>query len=132
MKQKLLILVIILLQILFCNAQFSKTHYIPPLSSSTTMFPGEQYMYISTPSELPVNFKIIELGGNVIAGTVSKSTPYVYTIGTGSTTQLHVQAVMSSMVYNNKGYIIEAEDLVYVSIRLIDSTTNHAGKVKPL
>lgn len=58
--------VFILLNLLIISTksfgQFSKTHYIPPLSSST-VFAGEQYLHISTPKTTPVvNVKIIEIG----------------------------------------------------------------------
>jgi hypothetical protein len=43
-------------------AQFSKTHYIPPLSGSNFK-PLRTVLYISTPSITPVNFKINQLGG---------------------------------------------------------------------
>lgn len=111
-----------------CFAQFSKTHYIPPLSSSNALsaVAQKQYLYISTPNANPVNFKIIELGGNIINGTVSKSAPYVYYVGIGDNTQLVVPESQVSSILSNKGYIIEAEDLVYVSARVlagIDTTT---------
>ena len=92
MKMKLPYLLFVLLISLNCFSQFSKTHYIPPLSGSSSVIPEEQFLYISTPNVNPVNFRIIELGGNTILGTVSKSTPYVYDIGLGSDTQIHVDA----------------------------------------
>ena len=112
-----------------CFSQFSKTHYIPPLSGSSSVIPEEQFLYISTPNVNPVNFRIIELGGNTILGTVSKSTPYVYDIGLGSDTQIHVDASIAGAVLNNKGYIVEADDLVYVSARVIAGNENQAGEL---
>ena len=107
-----------------CIAQFSKTHYIPPLSGSNnpSSIAQEQYMYISTPSVNPVNFKIIALGGATIIGTVSKSIPYVYHIGFGPDTQLMLPKSQVNSIVSNKGFIVEAEDLVYVSVRVIAST----------
>jgi hypothetical protein len=46
-----------------CFAQFSKTHYIPPLTAQNNL--GDQYLYISTPSTSNLESKIIEIGGNV-------------------------------------------------------------------
>jgi hypothetical protein len=68
--------------------EFSKTHYIPPLTAQNNS--GDHYLYISTPSTASVNFRIIENGngGAVITGTVSNTAPYVYPVGTGNTTQL--------------------------------------------
>lgn len=127
MKKKLLLLLILILFSINGYSQFSKTHYIPPLAGSSTVIPGPQYLYISTPTTTPVNFKIIELGGNIITGTVSKSSPYIYDIGFGSNSQVYIDADSSADVYNNKGYIVEAEDMIYVTLRVIDSTGNHAG-----
>lgn len=110
-------------------AQFSKTHYIPPISGSDNAASRamDQYLYISTPSITPVNFKIIQLGGTTILGTVSRDAPYVHDVGFGTNTQLHVSRSLVSSVLSNKGYIIEAEDMVYVSVRLIAGLGNHAG-----
>ncbi|MFT3795687.1 T9SS type B sorting domain-containing protein [Flavobacterium sp.] len=110
-------------------AQFSKTHYIPPVSGSdnpASSIQG-QFLYISTPNVNPVNFKIIELGGNTIVGTVSRDEPYIHNIGSGVNTQLHTPRSQVSSVQSNKGYIVEAEDMVYVTVRLIAGNGNHAG-----
>ena len=122
-------LLFVLLFSLNCFPQFSKTHYIPPLSGSSSVTPEEQYLYISTPNINPVNFRIIELGGNTITGTVSRDVPYVYDIGFGSSTQLHVDSSIASSVLNNKGYIVEADDLVYVSARVTAGNGNQAGEL---
>lgn len=113
-----------------CFAQFSKTHYIPPLTSQNGLA-EDQYLYISTPSLSEVNFKIIEIGGTIITGIVSNNKPYIYSIGAGSNTHLFIPKIETGKI-NNKGYIIEAEDLIYVSVRLNsaknkDGTYNHAG-----
>ncbi|MDR6846122.1 T9SS type B sorting domain-containing protein [Flavobacterium granuli] len=115
---------------LSCFAQFSKTHYIPPLISANG-FVEDHYLYISTPSLTNVNFKIIPNGGSVIYGTVNSNNPYRYDIGTGDNTQLFTPTTITGVV-TNKGYVIEAEDLIYVSVRVnagIDTNGgyNHAG-----
>ena len=119
----------VLLFSLNCFSQFSKTHYIPPLSGSSSVTSEEQFLYISTPNVNPVNFRIIELGGNTIVGTVSRNVPYVYNVGFGNDTQLHVDQSLASGVLNNKGYIVEADDLVYVSARVTAGNGNQAGQV---
>ena len=106
-------------------AQFSKTHYIPPLSNSDSQAPQGQYLYISCPSITPINFKILELGGTTITGTVSSDNPYVLNIGSGFNTQLLISKTNVSSVRNDKGYIIEAEDLVYVTVRLTSTPQNY-------
>jgi hypothetical protein len=113
-----------LLVTLNCFAQFSKTHYIPPIGGSTGQPAQNQYMYISSPSLTPVNFTINSLGGGTVSGTVSRNSPYVYTIGFGTDSQLMVSSSSMSAVLNNKGFIVEAEDQVYVAVRLTASPQN--------
>ena len=110
---------------LSCFAQFSKTHYIPPLISATGLV-EDQYLYISTPSLTNVNFKIIPNGGSVIYGTVNSNNPYRYSIGTGDDTQLFTPITNTGIVAN-KGYVIEAEDLIYVSARVNAGINNNRG-----
>ena len=125
--------IFLLLVILFsvnCFSQFSKTHYIPPLTCATNLA-GDHYLYISTPSRTNVNFKIVANGGNVTTGLVNNTTPYIYSIGQGENTQLFTPKTNIGIV-KNKGYIIEAEDLIYVSARVNAGLTqngnyNHAG-----
>ena len=113
-----------------CLAQFSKTHYIPPITAQNSLA-EDQYLYISTPSQTNVNFKIIEIGGTIITGVVSNTIPYVHSIGAGNSTQLFTSKTNTGII-QNKGFIIEAEDLVYVSVRVNSSRNNngsynHAG-----
>jgi len=112
-----------------CFAQFSKTHYIPPIVSASGLA-EDHYLYISTPSLTNVNFKIIANGGAVINGTVNSTTPYSYYVGTGSDTQLFTP-VTNTGIIANKGYVIESEDLIYVSVRVNAGRNNasysHAG-----
>lgn len=128
MKAKLILLS--LLMGISCFAQFSKTHYIPPISNSQSVDPQEQVLYISCPSTAPINFRIIQLGSTTITGTVSRDTPYVYNIGSGIGTQLMVTGGEVSTIRNDKGFIIEAEDLVYVTVRTVATQPrNHAGGI---
>jgi gliding motility-associated-like protein len=108
-----------------CFAQFSKTHYIPPLISANGLV-EDQYLYISTPNIKNVNFKIITIGGSVINATVNSTNPYRYDIGTGDNTQLFTPNTNIGIV-KNKGYIIEAEDLIYASARVNAGRNNISG-----
>ena len=67
-------------------SQYSKSHYIPPITSTGDgpAFPLEQYLYVSTPSESPVNVTIRPMGSEEITGIVSNSNPWEYFIGTGN------------------------------------------------
>lgn len=100
-----------------CFAQFSKTHYIPPLTAFDYAAAGDQYLYISTPSIKDVNYRIIEIGGNVISGKLNNTSPRKYDIGSGDNTPLFTPKNNTGII-NNKGYIVEGDDLIYVSVRL--------------
>lgn len=115
-----------------CFSQFSKTHYIPPLCNTDAYGIEEQYLYISSPSITNVNYTIRAIGGATTSGVVRRDNPQSIFIGSGSDTQLLANGVKISTVLNNKGYVIEAEDLVYVTVRLTaalnnSGTPNHAG-----
>jgi gliding motility-associated-like protein len=119
-------LLFILLFSLNCFPQFSKTHYIPPLTSSSILTPQDHYIYISTPSIQDVKFKIVLIGGNTISATVNKATPYRYFIGDGDNTQLFESSSNTGKV-TNKGFIIESEGLIYANIRTNAGGFNQAG-----
>jgi hypothetical protein len=106
--------------------QFSKTHYIPPLTSNPTVAPQDHYIYISTPSIQDVKFKIIPIGGTTISATVNKATPYRYSIGNGDNSQLFESSSNTGKVIN-KGFIIESEGLIYANIRTNSGGFNQAG-----
>jgi gliding motility-associated-like protein len=112
-----------------CFSQFSKTHYVPPVSCSNSQQAQQQYMYISCPSTTPVKFRITQLGGTVIEGTVARDTPYSLDLGFGSSTQMMVSEAEVSAVMNNKGYVVEADDLVYVTVRFRGGNGNQAGSI---
>ena len=126
MKKKLLLILIFTLS-LNCFSQFSKTHYIPPLSNATAV--GSQYIYISSPSLTPIDFQIKEIGGATISGTVSRNAPFVYDIAANNIDQLMVDSSMAGSILNDKGFIIEAQDIVYATIRITSQDTNQAGEL---
>ncbi|MDT0554307.1 T9SS type B sorting domain-containing protein [Urechidicola vernalis] len=104
------------------NGQLSKTHYIPPLTSAEfgNANPEDQYIYLSTPSAANITYTIIPIGEpatNHITGIVSNTSPQEIYIGNGSS-QLFMPSSTTSTVTNNKGYIVEAEDVIYVSVRM--------------
>ena len=114
------------------NAQYSKSHYIPPITSTGNgaAAPLDQFLYISTPSETPVNVTIKPLGSTEINGTASNTNPWIYNIGTGSNTNLIITTNnLDGNSFSNKGFIVEAEDLVYVSVRLFAGSYYQAGSV---
>ena len=102
------------------SSQLSKTHYIPPITSGiSNAIPNDQYIYISTPSDGLVNFSIKRANGNIIeSNQVSNTVPYIYTITTNGYSEFVQDATTTGQVNSDKGFIIEADRPIYVSVRL--------------
>ena len=70
------------------NSQLSKKHYIPPLTSASgqSTAPGDQWLYISTPSIDPINFTVKRADGTIFrTGQVSNANSQEFSAGpTGS------------------------------------------------
>ncbi len=120
-SRKLLVCFIILLS-LKGFSQLSKKHYIPPLTSAEfgNANPEDQYIYLSTPNNGNVPYTIIPVGqpmANYITGSVSNAAPVQISIGSGNG-QLFIPSPQTSTVANNRGYIIEADAPIYVSVRM--------------
>lgn len=103
-------------------SQLSKKHYIPPLTSADTDNARvlDQYIYLSTPNNSNITYTIKPVGettANYITGTVSNTTPQQIAIGTGNE-QLFIPSDQTSVITNDRGYIIEAEAPIYVSVRM--------------
>ena len=111
-------------------AQLSKKHFVPPLTYAEegNANPENQYFYISTPSNKDVSYTIQQVGfpTNDITGIVSANNPQEIFIGNGDS-QLFVDSRQTSAVQNNKGYIVEATDVIYVSIRVLAGGGAQAG-----
>ncbi len=112
-----------------CFAQLSKTHYIPPLSGTDYEVVQGHYLYISTPSTTPVNVNIIAIGGGTTSVTVTNNSPKEYYINSGNDTQLMASGSNLNKPISNKGFIIEANNLVYVAVRVISGNNNQAGSL---
>ncbi|MDP5106799.1 MAG: gliding motility protein, partial [Polaribacter sp.] len=109
----------------------SKKHYLPPLTYAEfgNANPENQYFYISTPSTNNVSFTIKQIGqptASDIKGTVSNTNSQELFIGTGDS-QLFVDSNTTSVVHKNKGFIIEASDVIYVSVRVLAGGGSQAG-----
>ncbi len=119
---KSLFLILFFLTSISAFAQLSKTHYIPPLTSAEfgNANPEEQYIYLSTPSNSDISYTIKPVGQPAtsnITGIVSNANPQEVFIGNGNG-QLFIPSGLTSTVVNNRGYIIEAEGTIYVSVRM--------------
>jgi hypothetical protein len=127
--KKSFILLFFLLLATEMQAQLSKIHYIPPLTASDD--PGDQWLYISTPSINPVKFEV-KIGGALGAtadsgtvynsGTVDNSNPVAIELAqdpgnnNGWWSNLFVESSETEQILN-KGFIVESESEVYVSVR---------------
>ncbi|WP_159019680.1 T9SS type B sorting domain-containing protein [Algibacter sp. L3A6] len=112
-------------------AQLSKTHFIPPLTSANpdNSAPLDQYIYVSTPSATNVSYTITPIGqpaSAYITGIVSNASPQVISLGSGNG-QLFIPSSQTSTVVNNRGYIVEAEGVIYVSVRMNAGNNAQAG-----
>jgi gliding motility-associated-like protein len=127
--KKLFLIIVFFFFAFNLKAQLSKVHYIPPLTANDD--PGDQWMYISTPSITPVKFEV-KIGGVLGAtndsgtvfasGEVDKNNPIAIELAqnpgddNGWWGNLFVQQSETEQILN-KGFIVEAESEVYVSAR---------------
>ena len=137
MKNWISILLFFLIGGLYGYAQLSKIHYIPPLAYADDggSNPNRgQYLYISTPSNSPVNVVITPIGGTPQAVAITNASPYRYEIqgnpGVGSSQAMLVanNSNQTGRVHVDKGYIIQAvESEVYVALRTMGGGGLQAG-----
>ena len=137
--KKLLSFLVFLMCATSAFSQLSKKHFIPPLTSSDGF--TDQYIYISTPKTNNVSYKITPVGNPDLtqySGIVSNGSPVVQAVldANGNedfddNTQLHINQFNINSVINNKCFIIEANDVIYVSIRVRSALNGgdkfHAG-----
>ena len=119
--------------------QLSTKHFIPPITSQGNDI-SEQYIYISTPRNANISFSIKTVGNpdNDYAGIVTNANPFLYRIvqdgedpgdpsanlDTDGDSQLAISENLSNTIINDRGYIIEASDVIYVSVRFRSSLPN--------
>jgi len=110
-------------------AQLSKTHYIPPICTLNTnaSSPQLQYLYVSTPSQEEFDVTITPIGGIPETFQVSNSNPKDFLIGNGAETNLIATSQSIGQIIDDRGFIINGEDLIYVSVKLLASSDNYQG-----
>ena len=123
MVKKILAFIFLFVFTLNGYSQLSKIHYIPPLTSSDegNAEPLDQWFYISTPINGDVSFKIKPVGGTAdqeISYIVNNANPKKIEIASSDYSQLFQAPSTTSTVTTDKGYIIEAQDVIYVSVRM--------------
>ena len=127
--KKLILIISSFLFALGLNAQLSKVHYIPPLTATDD--PGDQWIYISTPSTQSINYEVkiggvlgttLDSGTVYASGAVDNANPVAIAAAqdpgdnNGWWSNLFVQSSQTEQVLN-QGFIIEAESEIFVSIR---------------
>ena len=130
--KRLLVFLILICTSFTVLGQLSKKHYLPPLTNDDLF--SDQYIYISTPKNQAIAYTITAVGQQDIpaySGVVSNGNPIEQAVlnASGSNdfnnnSQLHLPIDMSSTIVNNKGFVIEAEDVIYVSVRVRSSRPN--------
>ena len=115
----------------FLSAQLSRTHYIPPITAAanSNATPQNQYLHISTPSITPVDVEVNDLGNVISNYTVSNANPLEIYVGFGDNTSFVIPSSNIESEISNKGFIIQSEKPVYVSVRLVAGNQNQAGSL---
>ena len=91
--------------------------------------PQNQYLHISTPNVGPVNLTVNQLGAGNQAYVVSNDNPVEIFIGNGNNTAFILPSTNTASSTNSKGYIIQSDKAVYVSVRLTAGNQNQAGSL---
>ena len=123
MSSRLLLFCCLVLSGVYAYGQLSSLHYLPPLTSSYqgNADPLDQHLYISTPNQTPVSFTIIPVGSaptEHITGQVTSGQPFVHLIASAGYSQMVVDPRETAVVMEDKGYIIQAQAPIYVSVRM--------------
>ena len=132
---KIVPLLFIILISQYNQSQLSKVHYIPPLSTSPNGNnpPNEQWFHISTPSELPVNFTIRRGDGTEFyTDNVTNADPWTARANLSNNNgdnygYLFASSDETEQLLTQHGFIVEADQEIYVSTRFISQSNNHAG-----
>jgi len=141
--KKLFLIIVFFFCAFNLKAQLSKIHYVPPIttfeivgsqqgSKTGGREPGDQWMYISTPSSSPVTYSVRVGGitgtttdsGTVFeSGTVDNENPVIISLAEdpedddGWWSNMVVKSSETEKILS-KGFIIESSSEIYVSVRL--------------
>ena len=137
-KKQLLFFYFLLNSIFSIFAQLSTKHYIPPIAVSDQTPVQEQYLYISTPKNNNVSYTITYIGtgfsetdfvSNINPKEISIKNPITGNNDFDDNTQFVVNndLNLTNKPLNNRGFIIESDDVIYVSVRVRAASTLHAG-----
>lgn len=128
-----------LMMLLFTTTGFSQLdveHFLPPLTSAVHRFignAGHQIIYLSTPTQDPVNYTIYDGAGNVInSGTVSNGSPVAYGDGgemNGANTDLMIGKNLLNTPQNGRGIRVVADAPIYCNVRIRSSNNAQAASI---
>ena len=125
----LIVFVVIYFGFFNAYAQLSKTHYIPPITTESTSAnsrAGEQYLHISSPVTTTFNIEV-SLSGVKQSFTLSNNNPLEIYLGTGNTNSFVVDVNLTSNKITDSGIIIESEEPVYASVRLLSGIESNGN-----
>ncbi len=121
------LLVLFLFSFISLSAQLGNTHYIPPLHSRVGV--SNATIYLSTPNgdaTTPINVTISSGNGTLLSThQIWSGATDFYEIDVFNNSPILVDNTELNSALQGKGIIIEADDLIYVSLRTF--VTNHAG-----
>jgi gliding motility-associated-like protein len=109
-------------------SQLDTEHFIAPMYASNHSYttPGDQVIYLSTPSPTAVSYSIKSGDGTVLqSGNVSNSAPVYYTMN-GYGTAFCVDENDLSKALVGRGVHVTASDKIYCNLRANSSNENQA------
>ena len=117
-------------------SQLDTEHYLAPLTSAVHRFignAGHQIIYLSTPSENPVNYTIYDGADNIInAGTVSNGAPIAYGAAgemNGPNTDLMIGKNQLNKPLIGRGIRVVSDAPVYCNVRIRSSNNAQAASI---
>ncbi|HKK88304.1 MAG TPA: IgGFc-binding protein, partial [Saprospiraceae bacterium] len=110
---------ICLLMAMTSFAQLDSVHYFPPFHASEHTL-GQQYFFLSTPSQGDIDIEVLDSYGNTIdILQISNDSPESYLVGTNNSSRVMTAYAEIGMPLDNKGYIFRSDNHFYCNYRVI-------------
>lgn len=107
-------------------AQLDSVHFLPPMHARTEW--GPQYVYLSTPEELPFVVEIKDGSGMLVTSLqISNSQPARFDLGSSNSNQLLVTEQELHQPLIGKGLQLSATKRFYAAFRTISNSQFQAG-----
>lgn len=108
--------------------QLDTIHYMPPFFASEA--PGEQFIFLSTPSQQDITVKVHTPQGNLIQNVIiSNANPDFIYFGDDETTRLMVEVDQLGIPQNDEGLIFKSDQEFYCNYRVTSNDGNHSGSI---